>query len=216
MNDKKYYVYSHTRLDKDEVFYIGISSIRYRSKSKHNRNKYWNNITNKTEYKIDIIYENLSKKEACKLEKELILKYGRKDLNEGVLCNMTEGGDGTSSYIKTTEEKLKHASILSKKYKGEGNPFYNKNHTPETKLYISNIQKQDFTYNEGSWNNVNTKKYNDGNNNQKSKKVINIRTGIIFKCLREASEYYNIKYSTMKCRMLGDRKYRNELKYLEK
>ena len=47
----------------------------------------------------EILYEKLpaeSETEAFKKEKELIVKYGRKDLKTGILCNLTEGGEGTS------------------------------------------------------------------------------------------------------------------------
>lgn len=42
--------------------------------------------------------ENMSNEDACKLEMELIAKYGRLHLKTGTLCNLTEGGEGTVGY----------------------------------------------------------------------------------------------------------------------
>lgn len=97
------YVYKHTRIDTNEVFYIGIGSdkTKYRSRNKNDRTVFWKNITNKTEYKIDIIYDNISRKEAESLEKTLIKKHGRRDLRKGTLVNLTDGGEGREiRYIK--------------------------------------------------------------------------------------------------------------------
>ena len=104
---KKYYVYQHIRLDKNEIFYIGIGTktpkrgLTFRSlynrahkKSKSNRNSIWQNIVSKSEYRIEIIFETDEYNEAKNLEIQLIEKYGR--IKEGgILSNITSGGDGT-------------------------------------------------------------------------------------------------------------------------
>ena len=101
-----YYLYRHIRLDKNEVFYIGIGTgDRY--KSKFSRNKYWNHIVNNTTWKSEIIMDNLSRLEAEEKEKEFILLYGRKDLKTGTLCNLTDGGTGGLGLKHTEECKLK-------------------------------------------------------------------------------------------------------------
>ena len=46
---------------------------------------------------IKKIKENLTEDEAFELEISLILKYGRRDLDTGCLCNLTDGGDGYSN-----------------------------------------------------------------------------------------------------------------------
>ena len=87
-------VYKHIRKDTNEVFYIGIGSIK-RAHSTKGRNQYWTNIVNKAGYEVIIISEGLSWEEACIEEIKLIKEYGRKDLNTGPLTNMTDGGDGS-------------------------------------------------------------------------------------------------------------------------
>ena len=59
--ENKYYLYRHIRLDKNEVFYVGIGTKRNnndysRAYSKLLRNKWWNNIINKTSYRIENCY----------------------------------------------------------------------------------------------------------------------------------------------------------------
>lgn len=103
------YVYQHIRLDTNKIFYVGISkSKKYnRAYLKVKRNSYWTNIINKTEYKVEIIKDNISWEEACIIEKELIAKYGRKDNNTGILANMTDGGEGKVNVVYTEQQKEK-------------------------------------------------------------------------------------------------------------
>lgn len=101
----KYYTYLHTRLDTNEVFYVGIGKSKNykRAYSKYNRNKYWKNIINVTKYKIEIVFESDSYDEVKQKEIELIKFYGRKDLGLGKLCNLTDGGEGTVNYKHSKE-----------------------------------------------------------------------------------------------------------------
>jgi hypothetical protein len=90
------YVYTYTRLDKNEIFYVGIGSdTKYkRAKNLSLRTNYFKKIINKSEHKLDIVFDNLSWEEACLKELELIALYGRKDLKTGSLVNFTDGGEG--------------------------------------------------------------------------------------------------------------------------
>jgi hypothetical protein len=104
------YVYRHIRLDKNEIFYIGIGSDnegKYkRAYSKCERNKHWLSIVSKSDYEIDIILDDLTWEQACQKEEEFIKLYGRKDLNEGSLVNMTNGGEGTINWSKESKQLL--------------------------------------------------------------------------------------------------------------
>lgn len=101
------YVYKHIRKDNNEVFYIGIAKRKTRLSSSNNRNKYWHNVVNKCGYDVEIIEKGISWKEACEREKYWIKFYGRKDLNEGTLVNMTDGGEGVENYSHTDKTKKK-------------------------------------------------------------------------------------------------------------
>lgn len=129
-----YYLYRHIRLDKNEVFYIGIG-IKNRFNSKFSRNKYWYNITNNTKWISEIILDELPRKIAEEKEIEFISIYGRKDLKKGTLCNLTSGGTGGLG-LKHTEET---------KNKMKGRIPYNKNKSKwdnSEDLIISLIEKK--------------------------------------------------------------------------
>ena len=60
--------------------------------------------------RIVILHENLEWEEACRIEKELIAFYGRKDLGTGILRNLTDGGDGVVNPSSHTKEKISKAN----------------------------------------------------------------------------------------------------------
>jgi hypothetical protein len=88
-------VYRHIRLDKNIPFYIGIGKDINRPYNKKDRSNFWKSIINKAEYIVEILFDNLTKEQAIEKEIEFIKLYGRIDLKNGSLCNMTCGGDGT-------------------------------------------------------------------------------------------------------------------------
>lgn len=113
-----YYLYKHTRLDKNEPFYIGIGKKSIRTKTCHHsiyeraidkthRTKYWKNIVNSTPYTIEILYESDSREEIFNKEIELIKLYGRKDLGLGTLVNFTHGGEGTFGAYRSGKKIVK-------------------------------------------------------------------------------------------------------------
>lgn len=130
-------VYRHIRLDKNEPFYIGIGSKISRAFSKDSRNPLWKRVVKKTKYRVDILFDDLTKEEACEKEKEFISLYGRKNLGTGTLCNLTAGGDGTVDIVITEETK----KIWREQRKGSGNSMYGKTHTDSTKEKISMANK---------------------------------------------------------------------------
>jgi hypothetical protein len=93
-------VYRHRRLDTNEIFYIGIGKEIKRAYSKAKRNPLWKSIINKTNYEVEILYNNISTEDAKELEIFLISLYGRRDLGLGPLSNMTDGGDGIINLAK--------------------------------------------------------------------------------------------------------------------
>lgn len=102
---KKYCLYFHLRNDNNEVFYVGIGNEK-RPYEKRSRSDFWRNIVKKYGYKIEIIEKNLSWEEACEKEKMFIKKFGRQDLNEGCLVNLTDGCDGNNNFSDFTRKKI--------------------------------------------------------------------------------------------------------------
>jgi len=95
---KEYYLYTHTRLDTGEIFYVGIGS-RYskfnnfqRAINKTDRNIFWKRIVNKTKYRVDIIALFFDENECNKAEILLIEKIGRRKDYKGTLSNIAPGG----------------------------------------------------------------------------------------------------------------------------
>lgn len=108
VDEGKYYLYRHIRLDTNEVFYIGIGSANKRTPykramAKDKRNGFWNEIVDKTEYRVEIVLETNSLEFIWEKEIEFIKLYGRRDLKEGTLTNLTNGGKGNFGYIPTKE-----------------------------------------------------------------------------------------------------------------
>ncbi len=129
---KEAYVYIHTRLDNNEVFYVGIGRLKdYKRayQTKKSRNPFWHNIVKKTKYEVSIVADNLQWEEACRLEILLIKKYGRKDLHTGTLVNLTDGGDGNKGMSKEQKDKI-------------SNSLKGRVQTDETKLKRSNTLKE--------------------------------------------------------------------------
>jgi hypothetical protein len=110
-------VYQHIRKDTKEVFYIGIGTIEKRALSDGARNALWHNVVQKAGgFDYEILASSLSWKEACNEEKRLIANYGRRDIETGILVNMTDGGDGLSGYKPTIESNQKRSiALLGKK-----------------------------------------------------------------------------------------------------
>lgn len=116
------FVYQHRRNDNNAIFYIGIGSDKRRAFKKSGRNKHWHNIVNKHGFSVEYLYENISKEDACEIEKQLIAKYGR-FCDGGILVNSSIGGDLKALGCKQTDEQRKERSD---KYKGNNNPMYGK------------------------------------------------------------------------------------------
>lgn len=103
------YVYRHIRLDKNEPFYIGIGSLPNfkRAYEKQKRNQFWYNVVSKTDYEVEILFDDLTWEEAEKKEIEFIKLYGKRDNGTGTLVNITDGGGGTLGARHTEESKRK-------------------------------------------------------------------------------------------------------------
>lgn len=131
----RYYIYRHIRPDTNQVFYVGLGSYGekknyQRAYSIKNRNKHWKNIVNKCEgiFKVEIMVDNLSKENAVIEECRFIKIYGRRDLDKGYLCNMTDGGEGVKELSKESRK------VISEKRLGPKNPMYGKKLSKEALL----------------------------------------------------------------------------------
>jgi hypothetical protein len=229
-----YYVYRHYKLDTNDVFYIGMGKENNfrRAFSKRYRNNYWLNTVSKYGYSVDIVSKNLSEEDAIELEIFLIKEYGRKDLGNGLLVNMTDGGEGAFNpspeslknksgikshwskrvinvdtneiYISLVECcKVNNLNYSSMKYRLRG---VRKNKTPYT--YIDELNQPIGKYNE------NIIDRNRSYDKSKNKICINIKTHEKYVNIRDASLKISVNRNTLKSD-INKKIYKYGIMYLE-
>lgn len=196
-NSSKYYIYSHIREDKNEIFYIGLGTkakgntirrIYTRAYDYHKGNPYWSRIVNKTSYKVKILEEFNSLEEVKNREIELIAKFKRK-VDGGYLTNVSTGGESNSGCIAWNRGKklsIDHINKLSKVNIG-------KKHSEDTKRKMSEAhigRKKNYSI-------------------ASRKKVIDIETKIIYNSALDAfnSSNLSIKYRAFTDRINKGKKY---------
>ena len=183
---KNWIVYKHQNLINGKV-YIGITSQnpeqRWRKGAGYyNHKKFYNAILKYgwNNFSHVILYSNLSEKEACEKEKELIKIYDSK--NNGY--NLTDGGERTSGYHHTEETKEKISSSRKKNISKEqiiriNN--WNQTHRQEhSKIMKNRWENLDFKYKMAE---------------KHKKKVVCLTTREIFNSINEAAQFANISPS---------------------
>lgn len=126
-------------------FYIGIGLDTKRAYSKTHRNAHWKSIVGKTDYEVEILFDDIDYEYAKIKEKEFIELYRRKE-DGGILCNLTLGGDGVLGIVHTEEARKKMGApnkgkTISEWHKKRISEFWKGKPTPEeTKKKISESQ----------------------------------------------------------------------------
>jgi hypothetical protein len=101
-----FYVYAHYKKTDNSLFYIGVAKSVKRFTSIYSRNNLWKNIVNKNGFYYKILFEFDCFNKCFEKEKELIKKHGRIDLKTGILCNMTDGGEGCLNLSSASKDKI--------------------------------------------------------------------------------------------------------------
>jgi hypothetical protein len=207
----KYVVYAHYA-DSGQVFYIGIGNEKRPYQfEKGRRSGFWYRYVSKHcvlgKPEVKIWAKNLGWFSACKMEKEWIALYGRRDSKGGCLVNLTDGGEGAVG-IKRPERTLEHRMKLGIVHKGKKPPPLSieakeriaaaqrgRTHSDETKRKIGEASKGRIAWNKGiSIRKVGTKGYTFCKTKQKWMARIKIKGRDkylgYFKTKEEASEVY--------------------------
>ena len=199
--------------------YVGITSNvdrRYRQhKSARNRCPVFSSAIKKygfDNFDFSILKFDLSKQEAESFEKQFILDFNTLVPNG---YNRTEGGNSSVSH---SEETKKIISQKNKEYIAKnGSSFLGKKHSEESKKLIreSALNRIEFPKGDKHWNYGKKAKEstiqkmsisNSLGKNPFAKKVVDLNTGIIYSCINEAKEIYNISHSFISMVCSGKRK----------
>ena len=117
-----FYTYAYLREDRTP-YYIGKGKYKHKTNQKYYRaycGKHW--VPVPLREKILILKDNITEEEAFKHERYMIDIFGRKNINSGILLNLTDGGEGFSGFKLSEERK----NDISKRMKNwiclNGNP----------------------------------------------------------------------------------------------
>ena len=191
MDQKKYVVYKHTNKINNKA-YIGITCQQPQKRWKNGYGytqhqkfysailKYgWNN------FQHQILYNNLSQKEAEEKEKQLIIIFNT--IENGY--NITAGGIGSLGYHHTDQNKQQISNSMKNFLKQHPQEIQRRKNillNPENRKKAANKRNEYFKA--GS---ENAKKRVQKNN----KKIICLNTGQIFNSINKAAQWCNIHHS---------------------
>jgi group I intron endonuclease len=163
-------------------------------------------------FKFEILKENLTLEDAKLFEIQFI-----QELNSMVPngYNRTKGGDSSVKHTIATIEKIKEKNRLYRL--NNPDPRKGKQHTEETKKLLSKLafERTDRPKGNNHWNygkttsDLTKQKMSVSQtlgNNGFAKKVIDLNTGVIYSCINEAKQVYNISHSFISMVCSGKRK----------
>lgn len=194
----RHYVYLHHRHDNGAPFYVGKGSHRNRNKratferahARNPRNWGWHNIVHEHGLRVEIVAMCKTDEAAQELEVELIAKIGRRDLGRGPLVNVTDGGDGHAGILVSAELRRKRSqnakgprsdawvSAIRAARKGGGNGGVVKRGDKLPESWRKNLAA----------GKIGAKNPWFGKPTPASKKVKNVKTGVIYSSIAQAAK----------------------------
>ena len=227
-----YTVYMHKNKINGK-FYIGQTSQSPQKrwdngKGYETSSKFYNSILKYgwDNFEHIIVSTNLSQEKANELEELLIKLYRTQEDDFGY--NIKAGGNN-NNHSEETKRKIgeankialkgshwseEHRKLISEKFSGEGNPFYGKKHTEESKQKISENRKGKCAgENHPMYGKKHTEeeleKMSQNRRGKGGKKIICINTGEIFDCMMDAARWCGLKTSAsigQACNQTGKQK----------
>lgn len=145
-----FYVYQLRVCDKELPFYVGkgknkrayehVSSVNSEPVG-HKVNTIKRAIREDKEILVEFIETEQTESDAFLFEKYYISVYGRRDLGQGPLTNLTDGGTGGVNMSPETKRKISEANVGTNNpmfgRTGESNPRFGTIHTDEARLKMS-------------------------------------------------------------------------------
>lgn len=200
---KNYYVYMHTCPNNKK--YIGITQQepkkRWKSGYGYKKNKHffsaivkygWNNI------KHDILFQNLNKEQAEKIEIKLISYYKTNDRLFGY--NIANGGNHNGKQSEETKLKISLANkgVRNGMY-GKTSPNRGNKYSNEFRQKLSEAHKGQIPWNKGIPSKKETIFKWKESNKKRMKKVKCIETGIIYNSICDAERQTGLYRSNIIC-----------------
>ncbi len=194
-NEGIYRVYKHT--SPSNKVYIGITCMNPPEKRWNNGLGYWYNkhFYNAIQkygwnnFKHEILFEGLTKREAEEKEVELISLYDATNKEKGY--NKDNGGHSIGRFTMETKKKISDAA-KERFQNPENHPLYGKHRSEETKRKLSEYNKELFK--------DPTKNPNYGN----TIKIIDLDTKIIYNSAYEVSDEFGISVENIRANCRGD------------
>ena len=135
--DNDYYIYFYLRSRDSAIgkagtpYYVGKGKGR---RAYHTGHSY---AVPKDKNNIVFVLNNLTEEQAFQNEIDFISWYGRVDSGNGILRNLTDGGEGMSGWVHSEETKRK----IGEANKGKLNYMFGKTRSEETKRKIGEASK---------------------------------------------------------------------------
>lgn len=133
-----FYVYTHHKATTGEIFYVGKGTGDRAWKST-SRTVWWRSIVAKHGLEVRIAQDGLREWAAFELERDFVTLHGRRDLGEGPLVNLTDGGGGSVGCLLLLGRKLSPETIAKRTYTRYGDVA---GRPPKVKLTKTEIQQR--------------------------------------------------------------------------
>lgn len=184
-----FYVYRYIRLDTNTPFYVGKGRGQRAYDNKTSRNKHFKSIVTKHGARVELVVQNVTEENALSFESRLIKLYKSYGYCES---NYTIGGDGN----KSLDEFCKHRSERMRgKLVGPKNPMYGKTTSAKQKETARKIRQE--------LNRNRTQEETLRIVEKIATKVLDLKTGILYKSIIVAAKLNNINKQTLRDRLMG-------------
>ena len=147
MQANRFYTYCYINPVTDKPFYVGkgcgnrmyshLAEAKSTSMCNHKLNTIRKILDDGYEPVIKVVLDNLTEEDAFELEEFLISEIGRRDLGDGPLVNLTDGGEGFSGFVRdiSGENNPNYGNT------GEKSALWGRTHSEESKRKMSDAQK---------------------------------------------------------------------------